>query len=641
MPRERISISLGPLSSTVSAHLTSLTISSHSTRSEEEVSPFDSDAVFRAKESEEKYNSRAVPQFRGLLVDEKNGFLAFNEEDYDTQERQEPSSTSAWAGGVDVFGEYSDGSYGDFRRAMKQESSHRNFGFERERERKQQEEQARSHIPGSRTVDWDAYLSPQQPATSATVDPTPPPPPPGASELTRVLAECGGPQNISGWRDFYPPSLPLLHRLPVWSLRQSGHTAFNSDFGSEFINEVYDDLRVLLEECDGVQAFQYLVTHDPSIAYWSGLTVAIMEELKSECKSAANIAVLTMGRCKTEESFRSDDGDDQLDSAGRKGRQLFKETLNSALSLQGVNEAADLVVPVDMKSCEYLLSATGTEGGNFVSPNCQGNLFNSSAMAALAIESVFTPVSLKPVHTSGGVAVAGQGISSGSEMFAPSMAAHDLMQVLKPSASHKIAQVDGCFMNVGEIKQVVGWGHKERMEEDMRMFGGVSADKSKSVLSSMRNLSVGSERIDNVGDEFKVFATSTTCQYPSSSFNSEGTVTMRQDVLKSVYNSVKPDRMASCVVNYKESGSGYWPSVLREKGDVNISFVSTLSTSTRTAVWVKDVAENFNLALTGRLMDGARGYLSSEIASGSFGEMDDAKGVLEEMRRIGDLYEAE
>ena len=152
-----------------------------------------------------------------------------------------------------------------------------------QREQEQVREEQGKVIPGGRTVDWDAYLAPEYGNdsnynSSSAMPPAPP------SNVAATLQQCGGTSNILGWRDFYPSSLPILHQLPLWSLRQSSAESYGSSdtLGAEFINDVYDDIRVLLEECDSVDGFQYLTTYDPTMAYFAGLNTLIVNEVREE-----------------------------------------------------------------------------------------------------------------------------------------------------------------------------------------------------------------------------------------------------------------------------------------------------------------------------------------------------------------------
>ena len=358
-----------------------------------------------------------------------SGFLGFNDGadggdgDGDEGNLKENDALSAWSGKVDIFGDQSDGSFGAFRSTLKSAASHNAYRTPASELLAAEKAREAAHIPGGRAVDWDAYLGSSESSEAVAITHEQRASSSSSSSLSTVesvFVSCGGPSNVTGWRDFYPPSLPLLHRLPVWDLRTTSNEMYTASFGSEFTSSIFDDFRVLLEESDSAGTFTFHVTHDPSCGYWSGLAREVAEEMKSECRSADQVFVLCAGRTKSEAEIREGNGDADQQTRGRRMRAEFRGVLNAGLALRGVAEVADLVLPVDLHAAERLLLPSTalsplppSASSAFLSPSPLGSMFNATAAAAIAIDSAFSPSMLEEEHGFGGVAVAGSGISSG------------------------------------------------------------------------------------------------------------------------------------------------------------------------------------------------------------------------------------
>ena len=346
---------------------------------------------------------------------------------------------------------------------------------------------------------------------------------------------------------------------------------------------------------------------------------------------------LIVGRVKSESELREEAGDHNLDSRGRTLRSNFRGALNAGLTLHGLNSAVDVVATVDLKCCEDLLRADvkpSVGGYSFLSPVAHSNLFNATGVAALALDSVATPFMLKERHDCGGVAVAGSGIASGTEMYADRMGINDLCGVMKPRGDYKWCEVSAGFVTEREVN-LVTTPPAESSDGRMRRDGPAAAHTS--LLDRLTALTTGVTGLTDA----TVFATSV-----AGRFGGVNTVELRRQVLQNVFQAVQPVRMAATVVNMKDeigglNLGGYWGTVLGGRCDESTAMVSCLSNSTSSHKWINEVSSRFGKALGGTLVDGGRGFLTSEIARGGFMEIEDAKEVLEEMRCIGDLYEKE
>jgi len=235
-------------------------------------------------------------------------------------------------------------------------------------------------------------------------------------------------------------------------------------------------------------------------------------------------------------------------------------------------------------------------------------------------------------------------------MYASRMSSTDFCGVLKPTSSRKFVELDALFMTSGELALAVAESHGELGRADERQrpegsaAGGGGSKGANNFFKNSKSLSVG---VSPEAVVQKYFATSTAARF-GGGVGRDNTAQLRRDILKSVYTAVSPGRMAATIVDGGticgglELG-GYWGAVLRPLGahSADTALVSTVSNSTRSHSWIKDVGDKFNLACTGRLMDGARGYLTSEIARGGFVEKEDAEEVLEDIRCIADLYDVD
>ena len=125
----------------------------------------------------------------------------------------------------------------------------------------------------------------------------------------------------------------------------------------KWLEQTWDQVRKLLEESDSVASFNFLTTYDPSC----GLTAALAEEVGNECKSALTVASLLCGKT----SSRMGDPEGRAGDANRASREEFRRVVNAGVSLAGLNETCDAVIPLDLKMCEDLLEkALGWSAGS-------------------------------------------------------------------------------------------------------------------------------------------------------------------------------------------------------------------------------------------------------------------------------------
>ena len=124
----------------------------------------------------------------------------------------------------------------------------------------------------------------------------------------------------------------------------------------------------------------------------------------------------------------------------------------------------------------------------------------------------------------------------------------------------------------------------------------------------------------------------------------------RRDIVKCLFEGTQASRIAASVVSSDEIGSpsvgglalgSYWQMLLGPRRGESTTMFSCLSTSTRSNSWLRPIAENLEKARVGTICDGARGFLTSEIARGACCETEELVEVVEEMRRLVDVYDEE
>ena len=156
------------------------------------------------------------------------------------------------------------------------------------------------------------------------------------------------------------------------------------------------------------------------------------------------------------------------------------------------------------------VSAPKQEDGDcpLLSPgSLRTNMFTASGVAALALDSAFSPVRLSESHDSGGVSVAGSGVGGGDvEVTAKRMATSDLMAMLRPTDRHKIAELDAGFVLRSELAGAVVAGMRGR-EIDARMSSAAEpgAAEAKPITDMLSTLHCA-EHLTGSGNVQKVFS---------------------------------------------------------------------------------------------------------------------------------------
>ena len=163
-----------------------------------------------------------------------------------------------------------------------------------------------------------------------------------------------------------------------------------------------DKIRRSMEKCDFIQGFQVMI--DNNMGLFSGLACSALEEIGDECKRAGKLSIM-IGDCYKDVSTES--GKSQVTE--RRVIEHLLSQINNGLSLHGVSENSDLVLPLSLKNCKDALFRKNESITNPLldvkqqglddtsqshTSNKYSSLFETSAAAALALESITLPYCL-------------------------------------------------------------------------------------------------------------------------------------------------------------------------------------------------------------------------------------------------------
>lgn len=316
-------------------------------------------------------------------------------------------------------------------------------------------------------------------------------------------------------------------------------------------------------------------------------------------------------------------------------------------------------------------SAYVTQRSAFINPRDVASFFSSTGMAALALDSAFTPTRVKSnAPQLGGVSVAGQGLASnGSEMTAPAIAVHDFFNVLKPTNRHKVWEMDCGFATAGTVSSVLGGGGEgddKRMKRGGGGGGGAEEEALKCVVRELTSsVSLGAwddktsgaagGRIAEASDEDNSDGEESSGPPGTKYFGlaaclraGGGTAPLnRSQVLANLFNTIKPDRVAvSSFAPRNATGGlnlgGYWPAILgKPLARADVGVLTSVSASTRSHGWIAETGELLQRGIKGTLVDGSRGFLTSELARGGCLEQEELAECVENIRSLADVYDPE
>ncbi|GMH60208.1 hypothetical protein TL16_g02998 [Triparma laevis f. inornata] len=476
MPQERITLTLGPLSSSLTSHATHLSLTTSTISS-----PYDPSKFLRL------VDDKNVLRIRGVIVDEKGSFI-----DYTTPEENLEDTSSAWTGATSIFDMTDNESMNAnaLRSSLMPQTTNPGSFFDLK------PAQPEKSIPSKgREVDWDAYMeedtNPQiqeEESTQQLGD---------WNDFESALESCGGISGIKSWISYHPIPSPLYVPMPTFNLVRDGK---DSVFSCTEVEEVEESVRKLLEECDSVSEIDLNITHDDKNYYWLGMSSKILQFISEETRRSYITTTVSCGKLENEE-------EEVVGEIMRENRRDVRRAVNVGVGLNGVREFSDVIIPVDYSKCEEMLQSSQSQ--NVGEINCvskprliKTNIFTAGAVAGLVIDSAFSSTNLKTNHAGGGVTVAGAGISGdGGEINATRMGKSEMGNVVKPSYRHKIVELEGGWISGREFKNII---KGEGEGEDERIRGGVKeGDREYTIKKLLKPLG----GIDG-GEEGKFFGIS-------------------------------------------------------------------------------------------------------------------------------------
>lgn len=175
---------------------------------------------------------------------------------------------------------------------------------------------------------------------------------------------------IKEWADFLkvPLHTQSLHELPMWHDGQDN--TYFAGMSKEFISssaleELYDSFRFFLEECDTLECVTSLVDGTTGAG---GVAGRLIEEVRDE-----------IGKCIMPVTLFTDPGE-ELARSDSSAKAIAVRECGVPLAYATFMESASMLIPIDTsKICELVYGCS------------DHTLFRSSAVAATALETAFSP----------------------------------------------------------------------------------------------------------------------------------------------------------------------------------------------------------------------------------------------------------
>ncbi len=445
----------------------------------------------------------------------------------------------------------------------------------------------------------------------------------------------------------------------------------NEGMTSQWRDEVLSDsIRKWMEDCDSVKGFQICVDADQD--FFAGLASSVLEELGDECRSAGKFSILVGDG----DSFRSaSDGASDLQSNGKqtywrsenKAVQVFRSGLNRGLTLHGLSENSDLVLPLSLTKCWKALHKNDESR----------NMFEASAAGAMALESVTLPYRL--VKRNGGQSSLSsdnrmrskigigsgyfQGSSKGEEDAYPTadkLTYHEFLSSMKPSNRHTLTELSGLVRPISpaEVHKSLLQGtsiERRQMEEDRNRNRNSFYRRSRGrhidpglwmedegpnggILSS---LSPVAESNSSRGLHQHFALASSMRPLPSRLGDVVSTYTT--SMMEGMAISYRPQSSVATVVGQSfdaltghrsHSAGSYWSSILGPEAHV-AQTVTMLGNTTRVHHHLQTTAIGLKNALSRKYA----GYLTRDGMSGLAPEGEDCEDAMEACLTLRDVYE--
>jgi len=461
-----------------------------------------------------------------------------------------------------------------------------------------------------------------------------------------------------------------------------------SGITKEWREEVLTDkIRKWMEDCDAVRGFQ--VTVDADEAFFGGLASSVLEELGDECRSAGKFSILvhdgdefvdlaaTSSSASSSSSASEGGGggtgteggvDQKQEEDGRYWRSenkavgAFRGELNSGLLLHGITEHSDLILPLSMSKCWKSLHKK----------NKDKNLFEASAAAALALETMSLPFRLakggKNSRSKVGIGSGyfqGSGNQSDDDMFptADKLSYHEFISSLKPSNRHIVTEMS-CLSHPAspnQVHQSVLQGtsiERRQQEEEMhrnrnsyysnRRSRGRDVDPglwmedegpNMGLLASLSPVGAESSSSRSLHHHFAL----ATSFRPLPSKVGDILTTYTASLMEGMSIRYRPQSIVATVVNqsFQELTGGnaysagtYWGSIFGSQGPL-MQPLCNLGNTTRMHDHLKITAGGLKSALSRK----HKGYLRRDGMAGLAPEGEDCEEAMEACLTLRDVYE--
>ena len=441
---------------------------------------------------------------------------------------------------------------------------------------------------------------------------------------------------------------------------------------------LWDKIRKWMEDCDAIKGFQ--VTLDADEAFFGGLASSVLEELGDECRSAGRFSILVHdgdefvdlaaggdngGGVNAEGADQKQEEDGKYWRSENKAVGAFRGELNSGLLLHGITEHSDLILPLSMSKCWQSLHKKN---------NKDKNLFEASAAAALALETMSLPFRLakglsKSKNRSkvgiGSGYFQGSGNQSDDDMFptADKLSYHEFIASLKPSNRHIVTEMS-CLAHPASpdrVHQSILQGtsiERRQQEEEMhrnrnnyysnRRSRGRDVDpglwmedegNNMGLLTSLSPIGAESTSSRSLHHHFAL----ATSFRPLPSEVGDTLTTYTASLMEGMSIRYRPQSIVATVVNqsFQELTGGnaysagtYWGSIFGPQGPT-MQPLCNLGNTTRMHDHLKITARGLKSALSRK----HKGYLRRDGMAGLAPEGEDCEEAMEACLTLRDVYE--
>ena len=314
-----------------------------------------------------------------------------------------------------------------------------------------------------------------------------------------------------------------------------------------------------------------------------------------------------------------------------------------------------MLVPVRLSQCLDLIGSSDTHKN-------EGKLFEATAGAALALESVFSPGRLANSENNAKSCCAVTVQNFNGAESAPCAPFQELVGLLKQGGRREnvIIEVDACFRTGAADHSMLDFGggqgqgqderlkmtqevrdrHEERSNSNSNIdrFTSFSHASLPSMMSKTSCTNVVHEDGGGTRGGHSYISAAASTRSMIGAPGSDATA-------RKLYEHLSPGSI--CATSVKGRGlrlpNGYFSHLLKRLYADDCGVLSVATNSSRSFGWLKDeevrLEEMLGLKLGRRTGTGLRGYLEAEASKGSLGEVEEVKEGLEFLRNLSECYD--